>query len=464
MEKVRTGLSQELVRPPSSGSKETWMEVITHDPLMLQDAPYQYQDDIDIVISAVSGFSLALEFASLRLRSNKEVVLTAVTSSGDALPYVADVLKDDYDVASRALSNSNVAYKYISPRLQNDESLAMLTVTRNGLTLQLMNSKMKNNVDIVTTAVLSDPSSFRYAGSELQKNKSFIISLIKQNCEIGFWINASMQDDAEVVRYLILHTLEVFNLSCSERLKEDEFLVRLACQQNGSYLSCASERLQSRLDLKRLTSGFCFEKPHPLDLFSSPEKNNKKLMLPFMQQSPCAYLKLDDLKKDLEVALTAYLSTRYNRPWISKIQRSKLKSGVPAEYLGDIVSVYKDSIRQLHSLLTAVSSMSLLKVVIKQGSMTLASIFPSLPPQYTIDDFCSDFVKLFMPRTGIPFEFGQCILDYLHILDVKSIFYVLGNRLSHRFGERERSQRNHSEYADVFEDAKSVLGVTFQCR
>ena len=183
-----------------------------------------------------------------------------------------------------------------------------------------------------------------------------------------------------------------------------------------------------------------------------------------MQQSPCAYLKLDDLKKDLEVALTAYLSTRYNRPWIRKIHRSKLRSEVEAQCLEDIVSVYQDSIRQLYSLLTTVSSMSLLKVVIKQGSMTLASIFPSLPTQYTIDDFCSDFVKHFMPETGIYFKLGKCILDYLHILDVKTIFYVLGNRLPHRFGERERSQRNHSDYADVFEDAQSVLGVTFQCR
>ena len=59
-----------------------------------------------------------LQFASARLRANKDVALVAVAADGRALKFVDPALNDDKEVALQAVSTSGSALEFASDRFR----------------------------------------------------------------------------------------------------------------------------------------------------------------------------------------------------------------------------------------------------------------------------------------------------------------------------------------------------------
>jgi Domain of unknown function (DUF4116) len=61
--------------------------------------------DVQVVLAAVKQNGYALQYATGKLKNDKDVVLAAVRQNGEALDYASDELKRDSDVINAASGN-----------------------------------------------------------------------------------------------------------------------------------------------------------------------------------------------------------------------------------------------------------------------------------------------------------------------------------------------------------------------
>ena len=66
---------------------------------------------------------MLLEYADKKLKKDKEVVLTAVKQSGDALQYASTSLKKDKEVVKVAIKQSGTALQYADSSLKKDKDI-----------------------------------------------------------------------------------------------------------------------------------------------------------------------------------------------------------------------------------------------------------------------------------------------------------------------------------------------------
>lgn len=80
--------------------KDFMIDCVKLNGHVLQYADDELKKDKELVLTAVSTswFGFSLQFADESLRKDKEVVLAALKSYSDAIDYVDDSLKDDPDV------------------------------------------------------------------------------------------------------------------------------------------------------------------------------------------------------------------------------------------------------------------------------------------------------------------------------------------------------------------------------
>ncbi|OLP81626.1 hypothetical protein AK812_SmicGene37811 [Symbiodinium microadriaticum] len=86
--------------------------------------PRVKNDDI-FMISAIARQPVTLQYASDRLRSNKEVVLGALKSQGqpEAIKYADPTLRSDVDFLRRALQMNPEIYPHLDEPLRSDRTL-----------------------------------------------------------------------------------------------------------------------------------------------------------------------------------------------------------------------------------------------------------------------------------------------------------------------------------------------------
>jgi hypothetical protein len=86
----------------------------------LEYASVELKNDEEVVLAAVAQDGRALVYASAELRNDKEVVLAAVAQDGDALVHASAELKNDKEVVLAAVAQDGKALKYASQVLQVD--------------------------------------------------------------------------------------------------------------------------------------------------------------------------------------------------------------------------------------------------------------------------------------------------------------------------------------------------------
>jgi hypothetical protein len=84
------------------------------------------------ILEAVKQNGRALQFASVELKNDKEVVLEAVKNDGHAFEYASDELKNDKDVVLKAVKNYGYALSSASVELKNDKEVVLEAVKQYG--------------------------------------------------------------------------------------------------------------------------------------------------------------------------------------------------------------------------------------------------------------------------------------------------------------------------------------------
>ena len=127
----------------------------------------------------------ALMNCSSNLKDDKDLVMLAVQTAVDALLWASPRLKEDKEVLLKACSCYGRAIRY-TQQLRSDRDVVMTAVNQNGNALQHVPTAtgLKNDIDIVKCAVRSQPLSLQYASEECRRNVDLLVIAGKLNPKV----------------------------------------------------------------------------------------------------------------------------------------------------------------------------------------------------------------------------------------------------------------------------------------
>lgn len=106
-----------------SNDKDAVLAAVKLDGYMVKTLP-QFQDDKEVVMAAAETYGYAIDYASDRLKNDKETVLHFINNSQyRILQYTSDKMRDDVDVVRAAVRKDPESMKYASERIQKNPGL-----------------------------------------------------------------------------------------------------------------------------------------------------------------------------------------------------------------------------------------------------------------------------------------------------------------------------------------------------
>ena len=93
---------------------------IAKSPGSLKHAPAKFQDDFDVVLTAVRNIGNTLCHASDALRNNRDIVKKAIEKAGTALRHASQELQADREIVRFAFQRDKSSLRYASAELQQE--------------------------------------------------------------------------------------------------------------------------------------------------------------------------------------------------------------------------------------------------------------------------------------------------------------------------------------------------------
>jgi hypothetical protein len=232
------------------------------------------KDDEDFTKYLISVYS-SIEFASKRLRHDRNIVLFA-------------------------LEHNEILLYSASAELQNDEEIVMKTVSICGNALENASDRLKDDETIVLKAVKEYSFAFEYASDRLKNKRNVLMQALKSNDKEYHMIyerksifeclptNLALIDDEDILLEYVdnwRNSQDVFTYT-SDRLKDDDVFVRYVIDKcGGDMLKHVSDRLKNDMYLclyafDTHSSGNCMQ------FVSNEVKNNSEFMLELLWYKP----------------------------------------------------------------------------------------------------------------------------------------------------------------------------------
>jgi len=123
--------NQLLSDTPDSKPSEDAANSKTDTVVDLESATEAQRTDREILLAAVSESGRALEYASDELRADREIVLAAVSEDGDALKFASDDLKADREIVLAAVADDGYCLKYAAGQLTQDPEILAAAINTN---------------------------------------------------------------------------------------------------------------------------------------------------------------------------------------------------------------------------------------------------------------------------------------------------------------------------------------------
>ena len=274
-------------------------EILSRDGNHLRRVPEKLKVK-PLVLIAVTTTGIALEFAPLNLRGDKQIALAALRQSPFALEFVSDELLHDKEILMLAASQTYKAFEldrhyphhiwndpdvmacllsqrglllelsplfqedpdmvyiavlqdgraleFASPFLQDDEKIVSAAINQDANALEYATSRFKDNVDTVQAAVKKDGSALAYASPRLQADKDVFAIACTSNASALFYTDPCIQEDRECVEKAVsYHGRALF--FANDEFRDDKELVMTAVTQDGSALQYASKKVKADINI-----------------------------------------------------------------------------------------------------------------------------------------------------------------------------------------------------------------------
>ncbi len=186
-------------------------------------------------IDEIKKDGLSLKNAPLSFRDNQDIVLLAVRKNSLAIQYASDRLKDNINVAKELVFGDIEALKFISPRLRDNEEFMIFAVKNNGSAIMYASDRLKNNYNVVKNAVFKSGSMIEYVSSNYKDNEEIALIAIKNSIYSYRLISDRLKHDLNFNVKAVLSRPELISYISRSWLKNEQFLSKL--KDNGFNVS-----------------------------------------------------------------------------------------------------------------------------------------------------------------------------------------------------------------------------------
>jgi hypothetical protein len=189
--------------------EEFVLAAISNDSLALEYASERLKDSDKVVLTAITEYGRALSHASERLRDNDAIVLAAVSSVGSALGFASIRLRDNDQIVLTAISKYAPALEHASDRLKDSEATILNAVLNAGWTLMYASDRLKNNHAIVLAAVSNYAFALQVASEEMRNNREIVLAAVRQNPDALQYASLALQADPEILNAWMMRNIEL---------------------------------------------------------------------------------------------------------------------------------------------------------------------------------------------------------------------------------------------------------------
>ncbi len=251
----------------------------------------ELKKDEVIAITSINSYFESYRFLPNELFDNERVVKEAINSGlefgAGVLEYASDRLKDNKDIVMLAVSKAtgveffyedrpeegytyNDALCYASERLRDDKDVVLLSVENNPDSLESASARLQNDYDVVLTAVRGNAHSLKYASEELRSNKELVLIAANSNFysiydyydeglggeeleesvniedSIIEYISDELKNDRDVILAIVNNNPYAF-VNIPDKFKDDYDIALIAFKEDECLIETASERVKKLL-------------------------------------------------------------------------------------------------------------------------------------------------------------------------------------------------------------------------
>lgn len=147
-----------------------------------------------------------MEYASIRLQNDKEVVEVAIKNRPDAVRNVG-INMIDREIVLISIKSWPKNFKHISSRFKNDDEIVKIAVEYDGSLLRYASSRLQDNKEIVKIAIQNNSQILKYVSPRLQDDDEIVNIAVKDNPNNYEYASERLQESSGFVNVIITKTI-----------------------------------------------------------------------------------------------------------------------------------------------------------------------------------------------------------------------------------------------------------------
>ena len=284
--------------------REIILAAVTKHGSALEHTTKELKSDREIVLAAVLNYGRALKYAADELKFDREIVLAAITSKDSvrAFEYAADNMKSDFEIVLAAVSNYGSALEHTTNELKSNREIVLAAVTNNGQALEYASDELKGDQEIVLIAVTKSRWTLEFASEELKRNLKIVHAAVTFDGSAIEYAADELKSDREIVLSAVTNDGSALKYA-GEGLKSDREIVLAAVSNNGYALQFAGDELKS--DRKFIIDAVS-KNGWALQYVANLLKSDREIVLAAVSNNGYALqFAGDEFKSDREIVLAA---------------------------------------------------------------------------------------------------------------------------------------------------------------
>lgn len=246
-----------------------------------------------------------------------EIVLTAVQNRWESLEYASDELQQNPQIRNEAFKKFLFSDDEFIHQLQSNKEFMAMLVKNNSNAFQFAALELRADPEFVKLALksiktISVRNVFRFISPDLLNNRDFILSLEpKYGYAIDLeYVSDQLRDDREIVLRAVTRSNSQLEFA-SEKLQNDKDVVFTALQHYGYYAfqyASAELRNDKEFVMRILSDPKIFS--YSFDYVSDELKRDREVVYEAVKGFGEMYYNInDEFKNDREIALLSLVST-----------------------------------------------------------------------------------------------------------------------------------------------------------
>jgi hypothetical protein len=199
------------------GLKEKAIESIKADGLNLEKLSDKWKQDFDVVLAACTNNGFAIKYASLELKSNKDIANVVLKKQPLLLSEFGYDIKNDNACVEIATKVNGLAFQHASIELKKDKEFVIKISEISPLAFAYCDESLKDDPDLIKRFLPKSPGLYGYLNSNLKENKDLALLCIEQN---GLSVFQYLSDNLRIDKNLILEAIDLVTSTYFKKASE----------------------------------------------------------------------------------------------------------------------------------------------------------------------------------------------------------------------------------------------------